>query len=105
MAVAGANRSLQSTDNTGRQSPIESKRVSYRQDLLSDNELIGVSKRHDGHRAGWSFYQTNNGEVSIRIASDDFSGVIFLPSQTYGELLGAFNHVVVSQNVALFVDY
>ena len=103
-AILGANGTLQTANDAGRQRAIKSKRIANRQHLLADNQFVRVAQRHRGNRFSRSLQKSNHRQVSIGILTHDFSGILSVAAKIHSQLFGVGDNVIVRENVALVVD-
>jgi hypothetical protein len=103
-AVLGPNRPLESTDHARGQGPIQSERISDRQNLLTNRESFRITKRHHGQRFFRWLQQANHCEVGVRIFSHNLRRVILSAAEADGQLLGIGDDVIIRQDIALVID-
>jgi hypothetical protein len=77
-AVPGANRSLQSADDTGRQRAIQTKRISNREHLLAHREFVGIAEANHRQWTTRLLNQFDYCQVRVGIATDNFCCISFL---------------------------
>jgi hypothetical protein len=101
--VARLNRALQAADDAGREGAVEAERVADGQNLLPDDEPIGIAERHDRQFLARRV-DLYDGEVRIRIAPDDARRVALLAAEIDAQRIRPFDDVIVGQDVALLVN-
>src|ERR1700730_659353 len=103
-AVLGANWPLQTADDSRRKRAIETKRISNRQDLLSHDQLVGISHWDNRQSFLRCLQQSDDREIRVGIAPNYFRRIILSTTKANRELLGSRDDVIVGENVALLVN-
>src|SRR5262249_35640198 len=102
-SVAGADGSLQSRDDARRQGAVKAERISDREDLLSDLQLVRISKRHNCQVSRRRIYM-DDCQIGVRVSANDSRWINFVTAKIYCDLVGSFDNVVIRQDVAVGIN-
>ena len=85
--------------NTGCNGGVQVERITYRQYPFANFQFVGIAYRYCGEIITFYF---NQGKVRTRVGTDDPSFQFAVVIQLYGNLIGAFNHVIVGHDITVF---
>ncbi len=92
--VAAAQR----TDDSGGNGVLQSEWIADGDHIVADLELARITERH-GDQIGLFCLQYR--DVGAFVAADDFGGECAVVEQRDGDLTGVFNHMMISDDVAV----
>src|SRR5262249_37173140 len=88
-------------DDPDRHRAVEAEGVADRDGPLADPEMIGIA--HVGRRRRAGRVDVEHGDVGLRVATHELGGELPLIGETHDDLLSVLDHVVVRQDVSLWI--